>query len=246
MGEKEMKNGIPIPEGIVPPNCGNHVRGDFGSCGRNLDDLYREKISNSIKIGFESLSNSLVECALILSSEEYAKSLVKEREDKKIEEAKKMEEAKKKDEERMKKLKEDSGKILDLYKEKLKDKIYSMNVSDDKKSEIFNALIANSPSEENLLKYTGREIMQCVKKAFCDAVKEVRPELGILINESMILDPMTLALIGPGIKIPPITFLNLTLSDKLGDTSDSAMRMQFTEQMKGKDLLSLLTNSSSE
>ena len=236
MDEKERKNKTSTPD------CGSHTRHICDSC--RSDDI--EKISKSIKSGFESLGNSLIECSLILSSEEYAKSLVKEREDKKIEEAKKMEEAKKKDKERMKKLKEDSGKILDLYKEKLKDKIFSMNISDDKKSEIFNALIANSPSEENLLKYTGREIMQCVKKAFCDAVKEVRPELGILINESMILDPMTLALIGPGIKIPPITFLNLTLSDKFGDTSDAAMRMQFTEQMKGKDLLSLLTNSSSE
>ena len=62
------------------PNCGSHVKHET-----HLEDLYREKISNSIRLGFESLSNSLVECALILSSEEYAKSLLKEREDKKKE-----------------------------------------------------------------------------------------------------------------------------------------------------------------
>lgn len=45
-----------------------------------------ENILNSIRLGFESLSNSLVECALILSSEDYAKSFIKEREDKKKEE----------------------------------------------------------------------------------------------------------------------------------------------------------------
>ena len=63
------------------PNFRSHVKHTS-----NLEDLYREKISNSIKIGFESLSNSLIECALILSSEEYAKSLIKEREAKKKEE----------------------------------------------------------------------------------------------------------------------------------------------------------------
>lgn len=213
MDEKERKTETPIPEGITPPNCGSHTKHDFGSCGRNLEDLYKEKISNSIRIGFESLSNSLVECALILSSEDYAKSLVKEREAKKMEESKKMEEAKKKDEERMKKTKEESGKILDLYKEKLKEKIYSMNISDDKKSDIFNTLITDDPSGVNLLKYTGHEISQNVKKAFCDAVKEVRPEIGVLLNESINFDPMMLALIGPGIKIPSLTLLNLTLGD---------------------------------
>lgn len=90
-----------------------------------------KKISNSIRIGFETLGNSLVECALILSSEDYAKSLVKEREAKK----KEKEEAKKKeDEEKKKKMKEESEKILGLYKEKLKDQIYPMDISDDEKS----------------------------------------------------------------------------------------------------------------
>ena len=69
-----------------------------------------ENISNSIKIGFKTLSNSLVECALILSSEDYAKSVIKEREAKK-----------KKEKETNKTLKEDSEKILNLFKEKLKD-----------------------------------------------------------------------------------------------------------------------------
>ena len=90
MDEKETKNETLIPEGITPPNCGSHAKCDFESCGRkfktHLDDLYREKISNSIRIGFDTLSNSLVECALILSSEDYANSLVKEREAKKKEE----------------------------------------------------------------------------------------------------------------------------------------------------------------
>ena len=212
MDEKERKNKTPIQEKIVPPNCACHVR-DFGSCGRNLDVL-NEKISNSIKIGFESLSNSLVECALILSSEDYAKSLVKEREDEKIEKAKKI-----------KKMKEESGKIIDLYKEKLKDKIYSMNISDNKKSDIFNTLIADDPKGKDLLKYTGCEITQSVKKAFCDAVKEVRPEIGVLLNESINFDPMMLALIGPGIKIPSLTLLNLTLGDNEGYKTNPAGTM---------------------
>ena len=37
------------------PNCESHVK-----CNSNLEDLYKEKISNSIRIGFESLSDSLV------------------------------------------------------------------------------------------------------------------------------------------------------------------------------------------
>ena len=68
-----------------------------------------ENISNSIKIGFETLSNSLVECALILSSEDYAKSVIKEREAKK-----------KKENETNKTLKEDSEKNPKYFQRKVK------------------------------------------------------------------------------------------------------------------------------
>ena len=116
------------------PNCGSRVKHET-----HLEDLYREKISNSIRLGFESLSNSLVECALILSSEEYAKSLVKEREAKKKEE-----EIKKKEEnEKNKSVKENSEKFLNIYKEKLKNQLQSINVSDDEKSELIRLLTTN-------------------------------------------------------------------------------------------------------
>ena len=120
-----------------------------------------ENISNSIRLGFESLSNSLVECALILSSEEYAKSLIKEREDKKKEEEtkKKEEETKKKEEETKKKkenekkksVKENSEKFLNIYKEKLKNQLQSINISDDEKSELIRLLTTNevNPAESN-------------------------------------------------------------------------------------------------
>ena len=194
------------------PNCGSHVK------ETHLDDLYREKISNSIRIGFEFLSNSLVECALILSSEDYAKSLVKEREAKKEkEEAKKKEDEK--DERKIEKtlnLYEESEKILDLYKEKLKDQIYSTNLPDHEKGEIFYSLISNEP-------FGGRSIQsirncinvsQFVKKAFCSAIKEVKPYFGsLIVDETMNFDPMLLAMIIPNAIIPPLSLMALTSSD---------------------------------
>ena len=223
MDEKEEKNETPIQEGITPPNCGSHVKPEFPHqqmCGRglgmpcgstHLDEIYREKISESIKNGFETLSNSLVECALILSSEDYAKSLVKEREDKKREEEAK----KKEEEENRKRMKEESEKILDLYKEKLKDQIYSTNLSDDEKAEIFHTLIADAPYGARTLQSIENSIAcnvsQFVKKAFCGAIKEVKPEL--VLDETMNFDPMMLAMIVPSARIPPITFMALTSRD---------------------------------
>lgn len=213
------------------PNCGSHVKHES-----HLNDLYREKISNSIKIGFETLGNSLVECALILSSEDYAKSLVKEREAKK-----EKEEAKKKEaEEKNKKLKEESEKILDLYKEKLKDQIYSMDISDDKKAEIFHTLIADEPygvmTLQSIENSIACNVSQLVKKAFCDAIKEAKPELRKLItNETMNIDPMMLAMVMPSVKIPPLSFMALTSNDGEGVTNPMAL-MQFIDSIKPKTL----------
>ena len=223
MDEKEEKNETPIPEGITPPNCCSHTRRDFGSCGKNLDDLYSERISNSIKIGFKTLSDSLVECALILSSEDYAKSLVKEREDRKREEEAK----KKEEEENRKRIKEKSEKILDLYKEKLKDQIYSTNLSDDEKAEIFHTLIADTPYGARTLQSIENSIAcnvsQFVKKAFCSAIKEIQPEF--VLDETMNFDCMMLAMIVPSAKIPPITLLALTSNDGKSAPTDPMMFM---------------------
>ena len=161
-----------------------------------------ENISNSIKIGFETLSNSLVECALILSSEDYAKSVIKEREAKK-----------KKEKETNKTLKEDSEKILNIFKEKLKDQIYSTNLPDDKKSEIFNSLISDnlikSRTLQSIENSIGYSISKIVKKAFCDAIIEVKPELGKMINDEMNFDPIMLTMIVPYVTIPPLLFMSL-------------------------------------
>ena len=161
-----------------------------------------ENISNSIKIEFETLSNSLVECALILSSEDYAKSVIKEREAKK-----------KKEKETNKTLKEDSEKILNIFKEKLKDQIYSTNLPDDKKSKIFNSLISDnlikSRTLQSIENSIGYSISKIVKKAFCDAIIEVKPELGKMINDEMNFDPIMLTMIVPYVTIPPLLFMSL-------------------------------------
>ena len=238
MDEKETKNETqtPIPEGIMSPNCGGHAKGGFGSCGRNLEDLYNEKISNSIKIGFESLSNSLVECALILSSEDYAKSLIEERKEKKREE----EEAKKKEEENRKRMKEESEKMLESFKTNLKDQIYSMNISDDEKAEIYHSLIANEPfgvrTLQSINKSLGVDVTKIVKKAFYDAIKEVKPEIGkILTDELKIIDPMMIAMIMPDVTMPPISFLALVSNDGEKTDVDPMMLLQFIEMSKTKN-----------
>jgi hypothetical protein len=236
MDEKEEKNETPIPEGITPPNCCSHTRRDFRSCGRNLDDLYNEKISNSIKIGFETLSNSLVECALILSSEDYAKSLVKEREDKKREEEAK----KKEEEEKRKRMKEESERMLETFKTNLKDQIYSTNISDDEKAEIYHSLIADKPygvrTLQSINKSLGIDVSSIVKKAFYDAIKEIKPEIGKIIgNESsMTIDPMMMAMIMPDTIMPPISFMALVSNDN-GGSGANPMMMRFIDMMKAKN-----------
>ena len=144
-----------------------------------------ENISNSIRLGFESLSNSLVECALILSSEDYAKSFIKEREDKKKEE-----ETKKKEEnEKKKSVKENSEKFLNIYKEKLKNQLQSINISDDEKSELIRLLTTNevNPKPNKNIDIRNSDISikdtsQIAKKAFCDTLKEVKPEFGKMFH----------------------------------------------------------------
>ena len=241
----DEKNESTIPGGFIPPNCGSHVKHDFGSCGRNLEDLYREKISNSIKIGFESLSNSLVECALILSSEDYAKSLVEERKAKKEkEEAKKKEE-----EEKKKKTKEESEKFLNLYKEKLKIRIHSMNISDVEKDEIIQSFTGSEPLKANSsrsVKTSISDISPFVKKAFCDTIKEVKPEFGkMIIGDSMNFDPMMLSLIVPEGTLPPLTFMALNLNDSKMPSPDPFMFMMMYGADQSKILPYLMMKSNS-
>lgn len=187
--------------GFNLPNCGSHVKRD--------DSI--EKISKSIRLGFESLSNSLVECALILSSEDYAKSLVKEWEAKK----KEKEETKKKDEEKKKKMKENSVKVIDLFKQKLKDQIFSIeNISDDEKNKIFNLFITNRPTFDSMTSIKSISGLSInVKKAFSDAIKELKPEFAALFNEQVNFDPMLLSMSLPYVEIPPLSFMALTLGD---------------------------------
>lgn len=178
-----------------------------------------ENISNSIRLGFESLSNSLVECALILSSEEYAKSLVKEREAKKKEK-----EIKKKEEnEKNKSVKENSEKFLNIYKEKLKDQLQSINISDDEKSELIRLLTTNdevNPKSNKNIDIKNSDISikdtsQIAKKAFCDTLKEVKPEFGrMFIGDSINFNPLMLSMVIPEIKLPQLTYMLLLLNEK--------------------------------
>ena len=188
-----------------------------------------ENISNSIRLGFESLSNSLVECALILSSEDYAKSVIKERETKKEEK-----ETKKKEEnEKKKSVKENSEKFLNIYKEKLKNQLQSINISDDEKSELIRLLTTNEvnpESNKNIDIRNGdisiKDTSQIVKKAFCDTLKEVKPEFGkMFIGDSINFDPMMLSMIIPEIELPQLTYMLLLLNNKNKFSFDPAMFM---------------------
>ena len=188
-----------------------------------------ENISNSIRLGFESLSNSLVECALILSSEDYAKSFIKEREDKKEEK-----ETKKKEEnEKKKSVKENSEKFLNIYKEKLKNQLQSINISDDEKSELIRLLTTNEvnpESNKNIDIRNGdisiKDTSQIVKKAFCDTLKEVKPEFGkMFIGDSINFDPMMLSMVIPEIKLPELTYMLLLLNNKNKFSFDPTMFM---------------------
>ena len=223
-GGPQMDKNIKNSSELGLPNFGSHVKHTS-----NLEDLYREKISNSIKIGFESLSNSLIECALILSSEEYAKSLVKEREAKKKEEETK----KKKENEKKNLVKENSEKFLNIYKEKLKNQLQSINASDDEKSELIRLLTTNEVNPKSNKNFDIRnadisikDTLQIAKKAFCDTLKEVKPEFGkMFIGDSINFDPMMLSMIIPEIELPRITYMLLLLNDKNKLSFDPAMYM---------------------
>ena len=189
-----------------------------------------EIISNSIKIGFETLSNSLVECALILSSEDYAKSVIKERENKK-----------QKEEEKKKSAKEKSEKFLNIYKEKLKEQFRSINISDDEKSELFHSLITNEvsvPKSNNNntdIDISIKEISPFVKKAFCDTLKELKPEFGkMIIGDSISFDPMMLAMIMPDIELPRLTYMILLLNDNKLPSIDPMMFMLMNGKIPNK------------
>ena len=188
-----------------------------------------ENISNSIRLGFESLSNSLVECALILSSEDYAKSVIKERETKKEEK-----ETKKKEEnEKKKSVKENSEKFLNIYKEKLKNQLQSINISDDEKSELIRLLTTNevNPKPNKNIDIRNSDISikdtsQIAKKAFCDTLKEVKPEFGkMFIGDLINFDPMMLSMIIPEIELPQLTYMLLLLNNKNKFSFDPTMFM---------------------
>lgn len=189
-----------------------------------------ENISNSIRLGFESLSNSLVECALILSSEDYAKSVIKERETKKEEK-----ETKKKEEnEKKKSVKENSEKFLNIYKEKLKNQLQSINISDDEKSELIRLLTTNEVNpkpNKNIIDIRNsyisiKDTSQIAKKAFCDTLKEVKPEFGkMFIGDSINFDPMMLSMIIPEIELPQLTYMLLLLNNKNKFSFDPTMFM---------------------
>ena len=166
---------------------------------------------------------------MILSSEEYAKSLIKEREAKKKEE-----ETKKKNEnEKKKSVKENSEKFLNIYKEKLKDQLQSINISDDEKSELILLLTTNEvnpKSNKNIdIRNTDisiKDISSIVKKALCDTLKEVKPEFGkTFIGDSINFDPMTLMMIIPEIKLPQLTCMLLTLNNNNKLSFDPMMYM---------------------
>ena len=188
-----------------------------------------ENISNSIRLGFESLSNSLVECALILSSEDYAKSVIKERETKK----EKKETKKKEENEKKKSVKENSEKFLNIYKEKLKNQLQSINISDDEKSELIRLLTTNEVNPESNKNIDIRnsyisikDTSQIAKKAFCDTLKEVKPEFGkMFIGDSINFDPMMLSMIIPEIELPQLTYMLLLLNNKNKFSFDPTMFM---------------------
>lgn len=109
-----------------------------------------------------------------------------------------------------------------------------------KKAEIFQSLIADelfgTKTLQSIKNSTACSVSQLVKKAFCDAIKEAKPVLGnLIINESMNLDPMMLAMIIPSVKIPPLTFMALTSDDGVGVANPMAL-MQFIDTIKPKTL----------
>jgi hypothetical protein len=246
MDEKEEKN--------ETPNCGSHVKPEFPHqqmCGRglgmpcgstHLDEIYREKISESIKNGFETLSNSLVECALILSSEEYANSLVKEREEKKRLE----EEKKRKEEEARKERKVKSEKMFESFKINLKDEIDSMDISKEEKAKAYETLISENPIDSSKL-IVSKEVTTMVKKAFFKAIEEVNPELGSMLNNvnpdptSFKLDPMMITMIMPDVMLPPVVFATLMKDDSKEKLDMNPMMMSLLIGGKVSNIDPMLT-----
>lgn len=207
MDEKETKNKTSIPEGIIPPNCGSHTRGGFGSCERNLDDLYREKISDSIRNGFDSLSKSFVECALILSSEDYANSLIEERKEKKRKEE---EEKKRKEEENQKR----TDEFLKIFKLQLRNEVSTLSLSDEEKESVVRALLSNKFNKADYKPEFMNLDPNIVRKAFMNSMKILDPNSPLqFFDTSKNLPPfelMTLTMILNGITLPPLTCFYIT------------------------------------
>lgn len=234
MGENDKK----VEESnVLPPNCGSHVH-HCDSC--ISEDL--EMISNSIETGLKSIGKSLIECALILSSEDYANSLVKEKAaKKKIKEARREEEAKR-EAERAQKAKEESEKITELFNEKLKNQIFSLeNISDEKKNELFNLFTSMIPPQGALqsIKDSISNPTKIVKKAFFDSVKEVKPNIERMFPDGIkCIDGMILTLMAPGVNLAPISFMCLMSKDDNGPSAVPDPLMM--EAMKNTDMLPFL------
>ena len=130
-------------------------------------------------------------------------------------------------------MKENSEKFLNIYKEKLKNQLQSINISDDEKSELIRLLTTNEvnpESNKNIDIRNGdisiKDTSQIVKKAFCDTLKEVKPEFGkMFIGDSINFDPMMLSMIIPEIELPQLTYMLLLLNNKNKFSFDPAMFM---------------------
>ncbi len=223
---------------VLPPNCGSHVHHPCDSC---ISDGM-EMISDSIKTGLKSIGKSLIECVLILSSEDYANSLIKEREaKKKIKEARKEEEAKR-EAENLKKRKEESEKITELFKEKLKNQIFSLeNISDEKKNELFNLFTSMTPPQGALqsIKDSISNPTKIVKKAFFESIKEIKPNIERMFPGGILhVDGMMLAMIAPGVDLAPISFM--CLMSKNDDGPSAAPDPLMMEALRNTDMLPYL------
>ena len=119
-------------------------------------------------------------------------------------------------------MKENSEKFINIYKEKLKNQLQSINASDDEKSELIRLLTTNEVNPKSNKNFDIRnadisikDTSQIAKKAFCDTLKEVKPEFGkMFIDDSINFDPMMLSMVIPEIELPRITYMLLLLNEK--------------------------------
>ena len=115
----------------------------------------------------------------------------------------------------------------------MKNQLQSINISDDEKSELIRLLTTNEINPESNKNidirnsdFSIKDTSQIAKKAFCDTLKEVKPEFGkMVVSDSINFDPMMLSMIIPEIELPQITYMLLLLNDKNKLSFDPAMYM---------------------